>query len=51
MTLLLNHTDTVKALDKTAETALIRLVYVSSLTLHSRLNASIFDGVEAHARD
>ena len=51
MTLPLDHADTVKVLDKTAETALIRLVYVSSLTLNSRLKASIFDEVEAHARN
>ena len=51
MILPLNHADTVIALNRTAETALIRLVYVSSLTLSSRLKASIFDEVEAHARD
>jgi len=51
MTLPSNHTDMLQALDKTAETTLIRLVYVSSLTLSSRLKASIFDEVEAHARD
>lgn len=51
MTLAVNHADTVQALDKTAETALIRLVYVSSLTFSSRLKASIFDEVETHARD
>ncbi len=50
MTLPLNHVDTVKALDKTVETALIRLVYVSSLTLSSRLKATIFEEVENHAR-
>src|SRR5690606_9341202 len=38
-------------LDEIADTALIQLVYVSSLTLASRLNAAIFDEVEAHARD
>ena len=46
----LNHADSVKILDKTSETALIQLVYVSNLTLSSRLKASIFDEVEAHAR-
>ena len=51
MILPLNHADTVIALNRTAETALIRLIYVSSLTLSSRLKASIFDEVEAHARD
>ncbi len=33
-----------------ADSALVQLVYVSSLTLSSRLRASIFDEVEAHAR-
>ncbi len=51
MTLLLDHADTVQTLDKIAETALVRLVYVSSLTLSSRLKASIFDEVEDHARN
>lgn len=50
MTLPVNHRETVKTLDETAETALIRLVYVSSLTLSSRLRASIFEDVEEHAR-
>ena len=47
----LNHADSVKALEQAAETALVRLVYVSRLTLSSRLKASIFDEVEAHARN
>lgn len=50
MSLPLNHADTVNYLDDVADTALVRLVYVSSLTLSSRLQASIFDKVEAHAR-
>lgn len=50
MTLPTNHSETVKALEKTSETALIRLVYASSLTLSSRLKASIFKEVEEHAR-
>lgn len=51
MTLPSNNADMVQALDKIAETTLIRLVYVSSLTFSSRLKASIFDEVEAHARN
>lgn len=51
MTLPSTYADMVQALDKTAETTVIRLVYVSSLTLSSRLKASIFNEVEAHARD
>ncbi len=51
MILPVNHADTVITLDKIAETALVRLVYVSTLTLSSRLKTSIFDEVEAHARD
>ena len=47
----LDHADSVKALEQTAETALVRLVYISRLTLSSRLKASIFDEVEAHARN
>ena len=51
MTVPLNHADTVQTLDRITETALVRLVYVSSLTLSSRLQASIFDEVEDHARN
>lgn len=47
----LNHSDIIKTLDTTSESALIQLVYVSSLTLSSRLKRSIFDEVEAHARN
>lgn len=46
----LNHIDKIKTLDKVPESALIQLVYVSSLTMTTRLNTSIFDQVEAHAR-
>lgn len=35
--------------EKTEDTALIQLVYVSRLTLSGRINTSIFDEVEAHA--
>ncbi len=51
MTLPVNHADTVNTLDQTAETALVCLVYVSNITFSSRLKASIFDEVEAHARN
>lgn len=47
----LTHANAFSKLDEIADTALIQLVYVSSLTLASRLNAAIFDEVEAHARD
>lgn len=46
----LSHTDTVDLIDKISDTALIQLVYVSSLTLSGRLSASIFEEVEGHAR-
>lgn len=39
-----------EVLDKMPETALIQLVYVSSLTITARLNNSIFEEVKAHAR-
>lgn len=47
----LTHTNAFSKLDEIADTALVQLVYVSTLTLASRLNAAIFDEVEAHARD
>ncbi|MGP5062778.1 BLUF domain-containing protein [Psychrobacter celer] len=47
----LTHTTAFSQLDNIADTALVQLVYVSSLTLASRLNAAIFDEIEAHARD
>ena len=37
--------------DEVQDSTLIQLVYVSSLTLGSRLNTSIFEEVERHARD
>ena len=46
----LTHTTAFKKLDKIEDIALVQLVYVSSLTLSSRLNASIFEDVEGHAR-
>ena len=47
----LTHATAFKKLDKIEDTALVQLVYVSSLTIGSRLNATIFDEVEGHARD
>lgn len=47
----LTHTTTFSKLDEIQDTALVQLVYVSSLTFGSRLNATIFENVEAHARD
>lgn len=49
----LSHIDalnTLSTLDTTEESALIRLVYVSSLTVFGRLSTSMFDEVEYHAR-
>ena len=48
--MLLDNNSTLNRLNHIAVSALIQLVYVSSLTLSSRLRASIFDEVEAHAR-
>lgn len=47
----LTHTTAFSKLDKIDDAALVQLVYVSSLTIGSRLNATIFDEVEGHARD
>ena len=47
----LTHTTAFSQLDEIQDTALVQLVYVSSLTFSSRLSASIFDEVEGHARD
>ena len=44
-------TRTVDTLETVEDSALIQLVYVSSITLSARLKASIFDEVEGHARD
>lgn len=46
----LTHIDTINTLDMLEESALIQLVYVSSLTLPGRLSTSIFVEVEGHAR-
>ncbi len=43
--------NTVNALDEIEGSALIQLVYISSLTLPGRLNTSMFDEVAEHARD
>lgn len=47
----LTHTTAFSKLDEIQDTALVQLVYVSSLTFSSRLSATIFEDVEAHARD
>ncbi|CAM3546445.1 hypothetical protein GCM10016272_09850 [Psychrobacter glaciei] len=44
-------THTVDPLETVEDSALVQLVYVSSITLSTRLKASIFDEVEGHARD
>ncbi|MBF4490348.1 BLUF domain-containing protein [Psychrobacter sp. N25K4-3-2] len=44
-------THTVDPLEAVEDSALVQLVYVSSITLSTRLKASIFDEVEGHARD
>lgn len=46
----LGHIETVNTLENIDESALIQLVYVSSLTMTGRFNTSIFDEVEKHAR-
>lgn len=46
----LTHIDTINTLDMLEGSALIQLVYVSSLTLPGRLSTSIFAEVEGHAR-
>lgn len=46
----LGDIDTINTLEKIDESALIQLVYVSSLTLVGRLNTAIFEEVEGHAR-
>ncbi|MEN6670002.1 BLUF domain-containing protein [Psychrobacter sp. B38] len=46
-----NHDNRISMDDEIEDSALIQLVYVSSLTFVSRLNASIFEDVERHARD
>lgn len=46
----LGDIDTISTLEKIDESALIQLVYVSSLTVVGRLNTAIFEQVEGHAR-
>ena len=47
----LSDTDRISTWDEIEDSTLVQLVYVSSLTIASRLSASIFDEVESHARD
>ena len=47
----LNHTNRIMKWDDIDDSALVQLVYVSTLTLGSRLSTSIFDEVEGHARN
>ena len=46
----LEQSHTASVLEKIDDYALIQLVYVSSLTLTGRLNTTMFDEVERHAR-
>lgn len=47
----LTRSNRIKQWDAIQESVLVQLVYVSTLTLGSRLNTSIFEDIEAHARD
>lgn len=47
----LAHADVVTKLNQIADTALVQLVYVSSLTLRSRLSTTIFEDIESKARE
>ncbi|HBL96281.1 MAG TPA: blue light sensor protein, partial [Psychrobacter sp.] len=47
----LTRSNRIKQWDAMQESVLVQLVYVSTLTLGSRLNTSIFEDIEAHARD
>ena len=47
----LEQNNTANALEKINDDALMQLVYVSTLTLAGRLNTTIFDEVEGHARN
>ncbi len=47
----LDYSHKISVGDKIKDSALVQLVYVSSLTLGSRLSTTIFDEVESHARD
>jgi len=46
-----NRSNRIKRWEDIEESALVQLVYVSTLTISSRLNTSIFDEVEGHARN
>ncbi|KRU21399.1 MAG: BLUF domain-containing protein [Psychrobacter sp.] len=46
----LTRSNRIKQWDAIQESSLVQLVYVSTQTLGSRLNTSIFEDVEAHAR-
>jgi hypothetical protein len=46
----LPHIDMARTLEKIEESALIQMIYVSSLTLKGRLSASMFNEVEHYAR-
>lgn len=46
----LTHINTVSTLEKIEDSALIQLVYVSSLTLMARFNKTLFAEVKSHAR-
>ena len=45
------HVNTQEALKDEADDTLVQLVYVSSITLKSRMNMSIFDDIEAQASE
>ena len=45
------HTAAFRTLDDIEDTALVQLVYVSSITLSSRFSTTIFEEVESHARN
>ncbi|WP_201598266.1 BLUF domain-containing protein [Psychrobacter vallis] len=47
----LDYSHRISEFDEIEDSALVQLVYVSSLTLGSRLSTTIFDEVESHARD
>ncbi|MGA4440428.1 BLUF domain-containing protein [Psychrobacter pocilloporae] len=49
--MLLTRSNRIKQWDELEESSLVQLVYVSTLTIASRLNTSIFEDIEAHARD
>ncbi|OLF34424.1 blue light sensor protein [Psychrobacter sp. C 20.9] len=47
----LTRSNRIKQWDEIEESSLVQLVYVSTLTIASRLKTSIFENIEAHARD